>query len=544
MPRTAIYARYSSDRQNERSVDDQVRLCVQRAEREGWELGPVFADYAISGATRDRPQLNSMLAATGDFDILIAESLDRISRDQEDIANIFKRLRFAGVRIVTLADGDVSEIHIGLKGTMSALFLKDLGDKTRRGQIGNVHAGRIPGGKAYGYRPEPRIDGRGNVERGWFVIDDDQAAVVRRIFDEYLQGRSPRAIATDLNREGIAAPRGGLWRANTITGSRARRNGIIHNQLYAGVIVFNRQRFDKDPESRKRVSRLNEAGQWVTGEAEALRIVDAATWAAVQARIEGAAYHPAHRQRRPQRLLSGVVQCGVCGGSVIVVGADRWGCSTRRETGTCSNNRTISTRLLETRVLGAMKQHLLTPEFVEDFIDEWQRGTAAMQRTRRDRMAKLERQRHRLKARVGRLLDAIGDGLGDYAAAKSHVVEAHQQLDAIEHEIADAAVADTIEILPGIGQTYRRYIETIETGLAAGGSNYDEFRAELRAMIGKVVMTPNTEGRGATLELHGILAAILKAGTNGDPQGGSCMFTVVAGAGLSRWHTYRLIAAA
>ena len=66
------------------------------------------------------------------FDVVLAESLDRFSRDQEDTAGLFKRLTFAGVNIVTLAEGDITHLHIGFKGTMNALFLKDLAEKTPR----------------------------------------------------------------------------------------------------------------------------------------------------------------------------------------------------------------------------------------------------------------------------------------------------------------------------------------------------------------------------------------------------------------------------
>jgi DNA invertase Pin-like site-specific DNA recombinase len=68
-------------------------------------------------------------ALKGRFDIVLAEALDRFSRDQEDTAGLFKRLTFAGVNIVTLAEGDITHLHVGLKGTMNALFLKDLADK-------------------------------------------------------------------------------------------------------------------------------------------------------------------------------------------------------------------------------------------------------------------------------------------------------------------------------------------------------------------------------------------------------------------------------
>jgi DNA invertase Pin-like site-specific DNA recombinase len=77
---------------------------------------------------------------------MLAEALDRISRDQADVATLFKHLRFAGVPIITLAEGEISEFHVGLKGTMNALFLKDLAAKTRCGLRGRVEDGKSGGG--------------------------------------------------------------------------------------------------------------------------------------------------------------------------------------------------------------------------------------------------------------------------------------------------------------------------------------------------------------------------------------------------------------
>jgi DNA invertase Pin-like site-specific DNA recombinase len=86
------------------------------------------------------------------FDVVLAESLDRFSRDQEDTAGLFKRLTFAGVNIVTIAEGDITHLHIGFKGTMNALFLKDLAEKTHRGLRGRIEDGKSAGGLCYGYR--------------------------------------------------------------------------------------------------------------------------------------------------------------------------------------------------------------------------------------------------------------------------------------------------------------------------------------------------------------------------------------------------------
>ena len=151
--RVALYARFSSDLQSAASIEDQLRVCREHADRQGWIVVDSYADRAISGASLLRPGIQELMAdaGRGRFDIVLAEAMDRLSRDQEDIAALFKRLRFAGVSIVTLAEGEIGEMHIGLKGTMNALFLKDLADKTRRGLRGRVEAGRSGGGNSYGY---------------------------------------------------------------------------------------------------------------------------------------------------------------------------------------------------------------------------------------------------------------------------------------------------------------------------------------------------------------------------------------------------------
>src|SRR6266704_2972621 len=136
--RVALYARYSSDQQRAASIADQQRTCREFAARQHWVVVADYTDPARSGSSLMRPGFQSMMRAAlaGTFDVVLAESLDRFSRDQEDTAGLFKRLTFAGVNIVTLAEGDITHLHIGLKGTMNALFLKDLAEKTHRGLRG------------------------------------------------------------------------------------------------------------------------------------------------------------------------------------------------------------------------------------------------------------------------------------------------------------------------------------------------------------------------------------------------------------------------
>lgn len=231
--RVAIYARYSSDAQSEQSIEDQVRICRARAVREGWQVVDVYADYAISGATAGRPRFQQLItdARAGRFEVILAEALDRISRDQEHIAGFHKQTSFAGVRVVTIAEGDISELHVGLKGTMSALFLKDLAQKTHRGLEGRVRAGRSGGGLSFGYRVLRGLRPDGTPITGEVEIAPEQSRIVRRIFAAYASGQSPRSIAKQLNADGVPGPRGGKWTASLLLGGAARNRPVAQPPL-------------------------------------------------------------------------------------------------------------------------------------------------------------------------------------------------------------------------------------------------------------------------------------------------------------------------
>src|SRR5262245_25827456 len=219
--RAVIYARYSSELQSVVSVEDQVRLCRDLIDRNGWSYLHAYADHAMSGASALRPGYQQLLedARAGRFDVIVAEALDRLTRDQADIANLYKQLTFRGIEIVTVAEGKINELHVGLKGTMNALFLKDLAHKTRRGLRGRVEAGRSGGGLCFGYDVVCEVAPDGKPIPGVRRIRNAEAEVIRQIFGAFASGRSPRRIASDLNRARIAGPGDAEWGASTINGN-------------------------------------------------------------------------------------------------------------------------------------------------------------------------------------------------------------------------------------------------------------------------------------------------------------------------------------
>lgn len=272
MQRVAIYARFSSDLQRDQSIDDQFHLCREHAKRQGWEIVEEYSDRARSGANLiGRPGVLRLLgdAAAGKFEIILAESPDRLSRDLADLATIRKTLAHQGVAIhsVNGSTGPLDVMEAGLRGIMGEMFLTDLKAKTRRGMLGVIREGRSAGGRQYGYRPVPG-------KAGQLEVVEHEAELVRRIWREYAAGKSPRAIVADLNAEGLVAPRGGEWRVNTVIGNKGRGGGILKNPLFEGRIVWGRVRMVVDPKTGRRLSRPNPEGEWQSADAPHLRIID------------------------------------------------------------------------------------------------------------------------------------------------------------------------------------------------------------------------------------------------------------------------------
>jgi site-specific DNA recombinase len=538
--KVAIYARYSSENQRDASIADQFRICREFAQRQGWHIAAEFSDHAVSGATIMRPGFQAMMreALQRRFDIVMAEALDRFSRDQEDTAGLFKRLTFADVNIVTLAEGDITHLHIGLKGTMNALFLKELAEKTRRGLRGRIELGKAGGGVSFGYRIVRRLE-NGVVSTGEREIVPEEAAIVRRIFNDYRAGASPKQIAKALNAEGVRGPRGALWSPSTIHGNPERGIGILHNGLYIGRLVWNRQRFLKDPETGKRVARANPPSEWITKDVSELRIIDDEVWQAVQTRHasvqrkwktakEGRRFN---QFRRPKYLFSGLTKCGECGAGFIVYSREQLGCFGTRDRGTCTNKLTISRLEVEAQVLGALQDKLMRKDLFEEFCREFAKEMNRLRMEQRAGLSSAKRDLERVKRDIKKVIDAIKAG---YAGPelKAEMDDLQARKNAL---LAQLAAADEPPPLlhSSMADLYRSKVEDLAAALQREDTRL-EASEMLRGLIDSIVLTP--EKGQLRIELRGNLAAMLSAAqeTKRSPDTGDLLVPVqlVAGAGF------------
>lgn len=509
MIRAAIYARYSSDLQRDASIEDQIRVCKMRAEREGWTVINCYTDHAISGASLMRPGIQMLMqdGAAERFDIVIAEDLDRLSRDQEDIAGFYKRMSFADIDIHTVADGKISDLHIGLKGTMNARFLKDLAQKTRRGMRGRVEKGKSGGGNAYGYDVVHQLDVHGEPIRGDRTINQFEADVVRRIFKEYISGMSPKAIAHRLNKEGVPGPRADEWGPSSIYGNRRRGTGILNNELYIGRMVWNKLRYVKDPDTGKRVSRQNPESEWCITEKPELRIIDENSWNAVKAMQKDLNEKEQFwEKQRPRNLFSYLLKCSECGGGCSKISAEHYGCSTSRNKGTCTNRRSIKQADLEGAVLGALQRHLMQPQACDQFCREYTMHLNEIRRERNVAYARHEAELRKLEKDTRKIIEAIKSGFANpkLKAELDYIVQREEELKVL----MEGAAEDLPALHPSMADRYRKEVTNLIDSLN-DQENRTEAATLLRKLIDKIVLKPDPDGPGLLIDLHGDLAGIL-----------------------------------
>ena len=519
--RTLIYARYSSQLQNSRSIDDQIRVCTERAATEGWTVVDVFSDAAIGGAAgtseRQRPGMSALLSRVeaGGIDQVLADTSSRIARNQGDAHHIRDRLNYSGARIFTLGDGEIDAFKGAIKGLLDEQQRKDLAHNIKRGQRGRVAEGRSPAGLAFGYRTANRIDESGRFVRGLREIDEGRAETVRRIFAEYAAGQSPRAIAERLNTGHVPGPRGGLWKASTINGGKKRGDGILRNRLYVGELVHDRTRKVVEPMSRSIRIRPNDVDTWVIQPVPELRILDQSLWVRVQAQLDARTSVQASHQVRGKHLLSGIGRCGICESGWILIRSGYWGCAGTKNGAGCSNTRIISTDRYESRVLSGIRERLLDPEAVELFVQNYHQENARRDREEGRERLGLERKLVSAEGRIDRMVEAIASGARTFPQVRDRMTEASEAIERLKEELAAMDSAKTIALHPALAADYRREVAVLDQALKESDAPETRLRVipRLRALIDSIALTPSTTGRGVDIEVGGKLARMIELAT-------------------------------
>lgn len=418
--RAVIYARFSSHNQTEQSIEGQLRECYEYARRHNLTIEGEYIDRALTGTTDKRPSFLKMIndSKKKTFDYVLVYQLDRFARNRCDSANYKAKLKKNGVRVLSARENisdDASGILIeGVLESMAEYYSAELSQKVKRGFRESLTKGYFTGGRdLFGYDV---------VDKRW-VLNPDEAAIVKEIFDRYKHGEKTQSIATRLNERGIRNKNGTEFGIDSIT-------RILHNRKYTGKIEYN--------------------GEIYTNVTPA--IVDEETFNECQRIV---AMHQ-HRQKtlhsHSPYFLSGRLFCGKCGSNITSEsGTNKEGrvyyyykCTGRRKK--ICDQRNLQKKQIEDLVFDATAQYVLTPETINRLaVEVTKKFNAGLQNS--VDIAVLQKQQKDVQRAINGFLSAIAEGIVTQST-KDKLFELEQENERLENCIAaekDKSVAPISE---------------------------------------------------------------------------------------------------
>jgi len=545
----AIYARKSTEQtgvaEDQRSVTRQVEHGRTYAERKGWQVAEehIYVDDGISGAEfKNRPGLVRLLNAlqpTPGFQVLVMSETGRVGREQVLTQLAFSQLADAGVEIWSYLDDKrwaldtaTDKFLLSVANFAAELEREKASQRTHDAMVRMARAGQVTGGRVYGYDnlavlseaagPDGRRPRQGVIRRA----NPTEAAMVRRIFALYAAGQGVTRIAKTLNTEDIAPPsrhtRG--WAPTAV-------REILRRELYRGVIIWNRTRKVHRGGTKGQAKRPE--SEWVRLEAPDLRIVPEALWQAVEARRRRAAESYLRQPRTGQLggrrsggdfespyLLSGLGQCGVCGGSLVAMTrghgrrrAKFYGCAYHHKRGAtvCSNSVQLRQEILDGALLEAIGK-VLDEQLVEAAVERALDRLRARRGKQADRGRELQRELALVEARMGHLLGAAKRGRATEVLLETLEAEATRKKAILRElgELEDRAAITSLDA--------RRLTQELKTratdARALLGRHVSQARRMLRALLeGRLVCEPFTEEgrRGYRFRATGTYAGLFAA---------------------------------
>lgn len=509
--RVACYARFSSDIQKDRSIEDQFAELEKVIKRFGFKSDKrhYYADRGVSaGSLFDRPGLTRDLlgaASRGEFDAVLVEATDRLARKQADTFYLADRFKFYNIKTFT-PSGEVSDLQLTFEGYGNEDFIRKLSQRVKRGHNAITKEGKFAGGYCYGYDTVP--------ETGERTINGDQAKIINRIFCEYSNRITPRKIAAGLEHDGILSPSGRQkWNWQAIVGSEGL--GLLHHDLYRGKLVRNRTKKVKDPDTGKYLSRKADADDLVVIDVPHLRIIADGLWDAAHAvrQERRAQMNPAGTkmsptlERKPHPIL-GLIKCASCGGKMTSATKGVIACSNARNRGTCDHTKTYKLEPITTEVIAKVDKELTDPEFLKRRVRARALELAKAEKEDNEERDTAQRQLDRLNLQIPRLVDALADGDLPLEEIKAKIRGKEAERAALRERLRLLGAGSNVLTLPDA--TMSAFGKSVETLVKLLRRNPDDpaCRLALANIIDCVQVHPTPKKRPYELSLFARVSAI------------------------------------
>ena len=475
-----IYARYSSDRQREESIEGQLRECTEYAKKNNLTLLGTYVDRALSARTADRPDFQRMIAdsAKGIFDVVLVWKLDRFSRDRYDSAHYKHILKKNGVRLISIkeniSDGPEGIILESMLEGYAEYYSAELSQKIRRGQQDNAIKCMNNGGNTpLGYYVDKAT--------GKLEIDPETAPYVRELFSRYADGERLTVLQAEMEQRGLRSKRGNPYSISVLSNLLKNRK-YIGQYKYGDVIIP-----DGIP-----------------------AIIDNELFERVQTRMAANKKAPARAKAEEEYLLTTKLYCGECGR--LMAGESGKGCKgvvyhyykcsgAKRKLG--CKKKAIRKDWIEDVVVKFTVTHVLTDTAIDRIAD----AIVIMQEQEDTMTPVLKQQLQQCESEIRNVMKAIRQGIIT-ETTKECLEDLETQRDSLKTSIAQLALERRKFTKEEIVEWISRYKD--------GNINDPDYRREIIDTFvnsvyvydDKLLLTYNYKDGSQTLTLKEIEAAL------------------------------------
>ena len=484
--RVALYMRYSSISQDKGfSIEAQEKALNKYCKDKRLEITRKYVDRARSGTNDKRESFQKMIdeAKLGEFDLVLVHKIDRFARNREDSIKYKNILSDYGIKVISITEdfgeGVEGELMEGIQEAFAEYYSKNLAREVRKGMDIVASKGLHTGGT-------PPL--------GYYVgddrklhIDESEARIVRFIFEMYSKGYTYDFIAKELNLRGHKTKIGKEF-------SGASFNAILHNRKYIGEYVYNR-RVQKNRRGMCNSHKNKSENEIIRIPNGVPRIIDDETFAKVQRRLEANKRKTTTYKPSSSYLLSGLVECGVCGfhyqGNTRASGGKNnsiyssYRCGKKQNHKVGCSNTEIEKNRLENFVLEQLQKHLFTHEAISHIKDLVNKHNKDISNMKSDDVVRYEQELMSVKKQIDNLTNAIALGV-----AKETFVEKINALQITKKELETRIVEGS----------NKKPLDVSEEQIRLALSNFKEYvkenntveiKAFLNAYIDKVVVNPN-----------------------------------------------------
>lgn len=472
--KTAVaYARFSSNNQREESIDAQLRAIREYCERENIELIEEFTDEAMSGKNDNREDFQNMirklLKGNIQADYVLVHKFNRFARNKYDSALYKKKLKDIGIKVISVSqkidESPEGELLEGFLEVIDQYYSSNLAVEVRKGLRENALKGKHAGGQVlFGYS----LDDEG------YYCPNENAKIVKRIFEEYAAGYPKTEICERLNREGYRNQRGKKFNTRTLY-------DLLRNEKYIGNYVYTIDltetiRLDgiiKDPP------------------------IDRTLWETVQSLCQSSSARGRQRTQKRTYYLTGKAYCEHCGAHISGAGSKRsrngtlnyyYKCVGKVKHKNGCTNPSINKDWFEPRVLKTVVNAVMTESQIKQLAEMAYREVITMRDTPVVTTAQLKKELAGILKKQERLTDLYLDGGMD----KSMLDERNGELQRRKHQIEDELdkrknIADAEDItVEDIEQFITAYVEDIKNEYSPAE---DEFmRVVFGTFVEKVII--------------------------------------------------------